>query len=466
MGQSRRFASHLGLAALAAILITAAGCSGEGGGGATATGPGPIPPPSPSATATSTATPTATPTSTATATLTPTATPTPLAGSCLPASSLSVLVDKTNVTSYVPKGSWVHGTTGVSLVQVEGTGTTATLIPTTNIVNSCASDSVTLQTVCTANNTDVYLLSGSKLNTTLTSGGSGTINFSGGICTNCGVAFNPVTDQALIGLAVGGGHGGYQFLDLAGGTPTFETPIASPSALGVISEDLMIDPIRKFILSAAETNNYELAKIDSTAAPAFFENPVSNSGGELDASAEDCTTGIALASDEFTGGIFLADLSHATFTPGTPGTWSAPSNLQSIPDFVGFFSGVTGIAVAPPSDIGVVTGEFGGSLVGAIQLPSSAGGTPAITDWVACTVPNDPKGNTFSTGFDPHTVTAYVSPNTNDSIGVVSDGGPTYLAVIDLTKMLNTSIVPRTAGTHTCSAGTLPTSVVSYVAVP
>ncbi|HTT76597.1 MAG TPA: hypothetical protein VMF50_11550 [Candidatus Binataceae bacterium] len=42
----------------------------------------------------------------------------------------------------------------------------------------------------------------------------------------------------------------------------------------------------------------------------------------------------------------------------------------------------------------------------------------------------------------------------------------TYVAVVDLTQMLNTAVVPRTAGTHTCSAGILPLSVVSYVAVP
>ncbi len=122
-------------------------------------------------------------------------TPTPVAPTaCLPSSSMSVLVQGTNVLSYVPKGAWDGGTTGVSLIQVEGTGTTPAVITTPHVVNSCSSNSTTGQTVCTANNAGVYLITGSTLTSKLTSGGSGTIHFSGGSCTNCGVVFNEETN--------------------------------------------------------------------------------------------------------------------------------------------------------------------------------------------------------------------------------------------------------------------------------
>ena len=81
-------------------------------------------------------------------------------GSCQPSSSLSVNVTGTNVVSYVPKGAWSGGTTGVAAVNVEGSSITNTLIPTATVVNSCASNPITGQTVCTANNTDVYVLKG------------------------------------------------------------------------------------------------------------------------------------------------------------------------------------------------------------------------------------------------------------------------------------------------------------------
>lgn len=389
----------------------------------------------------------------------------PPAGSCQPSSSLSVLVTGTNVTSYVPKGSWSFGVSGVSVVNVEGSSITPTLIPTTNVVNSCASNSITGTTVCTANNTDVYLLSGTTLGSTLTSSGSGTILFSGGTCTNCGVAMDAIHNKAVIGLSLAG-VGGFQFLDLS--TSTFEPAFASMSPTGFlanISEDPLLDPIRNLLLSASELNNYEIIDYTTSTTPLFFENPIPNPGFEADSSGEDCTTGIALAPYEFTdpSQVYIADLTQATFTAGSPGTWTTTgSQIQTLTES-SLAAGASGLAVAQgPQHKGVVTGEFGGDAVTAIQLPTTSGsGTPAITDWVTCSI-----GGGFSNGFDPHTVTAYESPNSGHAIALLADGGTSQLAVVDLTNMLDTIIVPRTVGGHGCASGTLPATVVSFVAVP
>lgn len=399
----------------------------------------------------------------------PTGTPTPppLTGSCSPSSSIAALIQGLNVIAYVPKGDWGRSVTGVSMVQVEGSGITSAVIPTTSAVNSCASNSKTGETVCVANNTDVYLINGSTAAPPLTSGGSGTISFSGGDCTNCGVSMDSVNNRALIGLAIASDVAGYQILDL-GGTPTFQTAFSSAS--GEISEDLVLDPVRNIILSAAENGTYEIVK-SFTTTPSFFENAVSGTP-EFDSSAEDCATGIALASIEFSSDIFIADLTKANFTPGSPGTWSAPSQVQNIPDFAPLSAGTCGIAVAQKTHIGVVTGEFGGRAFGAIKLPSTSGaGTPAILDWVECDMPDDPTPATWTQGNDPHTVTAYQSPNTGDAMAIMANGEsnpPTFLALVDLTKMLDTTIVPRNAGTNTCATGTnLQTAgVVTFFAVP
>ncbi len=98
--------------------------------------------------------------------------PPPPPGSCLPSSSIGVSVAGTNVVAYFPKGAWDNGTTGVSAVNIEGTSITPKLISTPNAVNSCASNPITGKTVCASNKTDVYLLTGTTLSTTLTSGGS------------------------------------------------------------------------------------------------------------------------------------------------------------------------------------------------------------------------------------------------------------------------------------------------------
>lgn len=381
-------------------------------------------------------------------------------GSCAPASSLSVLVSGTDVVAYVPKGNWlVTLVPGIGITNVEGSSVTPTLVPTPQVVNSCASNALTGQTVCVANNGHVYLLSGTSLTSTLTSGGSGTLFFSGGGCTNCSVAVDAVHNRAVIGLAVGSVPS-FQMLNL-GGVPSFEPPFASPA--GMISEDPLIDPVRNLLLSAAENNLYEIVDITNSTAPQFYEKSFTfNTFGEMDSSGEDCSTGIALAPGEFSfpSEVVLADLSQATFTAGSPGAWNAPSQVQTLSE--SFLSaGASGLAVAQGTHTGIVTGEFGGDQITGIALPATSGsGTPAIADWVSCAIPG------FTNGFDPHTVTAYKSPSSGDAIAVLANAGATQLAVVDLTKMLNATIVPRTVGGHGCAAGVLPPSVVSFIPVP
>jgi hypothetical protein len=391
---------------------------------------------------------------------------------CLPSSSIGVLVQGTNATAYVPLGNWGGSTTGIAAVPIEtssglGTGASPALIATPNVTNSCSSNSATGQSVCVANNTDVYLINGTTLASTLSSGATSTQSFSGGSCTNCGVVVDSSLNKALItiGLATGG-PGGYQFLDLAG-TPKFETPIPAGTST---SENVSIDPVRSLILSPNEDSIYQLVNFGTSPATLFNNNLGSTTFATLDSAAQDCTTGIALSTDEGTGNLFIADLTQATFSPGaapSPGTWTAPSQLQNFPEFESLSAGTNGIAVAPGTHLGIVTGEFGGNVQGVIQLPATSGsGIPAVVDWVSFTVPNDPTGAVWSQGDDPHTVTAYVSPNTGKAFGVLGNlslsgttFGPTFVAIVDLQGLLN---APRTG--HVVNTP-LPAGLVTFVAL-
>jgi hypothetical protein len=381
-------------------------------------------------------------------------------GSCQPSGSLSTLVSGTNVVAYVPKGSWSFNGVflGIGVTNVEGSSVTPTLVPTPSTVNSCASNAASGQTVCTANTADVYLLNGTSLSSTLTSGATGTVGFSGGICANCGVTIDATHNKALLSVSVGGAPG-FQFLNL--GTSSFETAFASPS--GMISEAVLLDPIHNMLMSAAENNNYEAVNVSNSLVPSFFENPIPGVAGEFDSSGEDCSTGISLAGVEFArpSQVLVADMTQGTFTPGSPGSWSAAYQLQNLSESV-LFSGATGVAVAPGTHTGLLATEFGGTNLTAIALPVSSGsGTPAIADWVSCTV-----GGGFAYGRDPHPINAYQSPNSGHAIGVLANNNATMLAVIDLSQMLDTTVVPRTAGGHGCAAGTLPAGVVSFISVP
>lgn len=384
---------------------------------------------------------------------------------CLPTSSLAVAVGPT-VTAYVPNGWWGGSSTGVQAVPIEGGGSPVS-IPTANVVNSCSSNPATGETVCTANSTDVYLISGSSLVNTLTSGSNNFASFSGGSCQNCGVAINALTNTAYIevGMTPSPSNSGVQPLNL--GTNAFSTPFP---VTHVVSENISVDPGRNLLLTPGESNSYDLLQLNTFGGiTGEFLNPTIGGGGEYDSAAEDCTTGIALAANEFSSNVSLADLNQATFTAGTPGTWTAPSTVYSLAG--SFSAGTSGISVAPGgSHLGIVTGEFGGQSFAVFQLPSTpaTGGTaPTILDYVYVpSLPNTPDGSSFSAGYDPHTITAYTSPNDGKPYGVIADwatGTPSYLAVIDLQKLM---AAPRVAGTHTLdpSYNMLSNGALRYVA--
>ena len=94
-----------------------------------------------------------------------------------------------------------------------------------------------------------------------------------------------------------------------------------------------------------------------------------------------------------------------------------------------------------------------------IQLPATSGsGTPAVVDDVVFTMPTQPDESEFQMGFDPHTVTAYVSPNSKKAFAVLENGSFTFIAVVDLQGLLS---APRTG--HVVNEP-LPAGLVTYIA--
>jgi hypothetical protein len=393
-------------------------------------------------------------------------------GSCAGSGSISafVNVNGTTVTAYVPKGNWSTGTSGIDVVNVEGSSITNKTIPTgTDVINSAATNSVTGQTVATANNNHVYVLKGTGLDPSvspnpLTDAGTGTISFSGGSATSTGVAMDATNNKALIGLSIGG-KAGFQFLDLA--THTFEPAFTTKNPGGEISEDPLVDPVHHLLLSAAENSNYEAVNVSNSTSPQFFEHSVTG-GGTLDSSAADCSTGIIMAPAEFSSPsrVEIADISnpgtppHAVFAPGSPGSWTAPEQVQTLTGS-NLSAGANGSAVAQGTHTGVISGEFGGDALTALALPttSGAGATPAMSNWLTCHT-----GSGFSMGLDPHTLAAYQSPNGGHAIALLVNGGATQMVRVDLTDMLNPTIVPATG--NVCNSGTIPASAETFIPLP
>ena len=384
----------------------------------------------------------------------PTPTPNPgIAAACVASGAMGVIVNSTtkDVNIYAPAGDWSEiSTTGIFLVPVEGAGSRAT-IPTTRTVNSCSGDSITGTVICSADNNDVYLINGATLIKMVTSIGMGTTSFSGGSCTNCNSAVDPI-GVGIIGLARFAPIAPvkapatllYQFFALADG--------ASLGAVGVpeLSESPAIEPNKHWILSATENGDYDIVQY-GTGVPAVFlyaNRGTVTADAELDGGAVDCTTDIAVASDEGRDAMFITDLSQVKFTAGSPGSWTAPAQVQTLVDIAGLTS--TGISIAPSGHVGLMQAEFGGTEFAGFRLPSTSGtGTPAVQDWVEANVPNPPSG-VWSNTFDPHGVTAYTSPSSGKPMGVLLDAGRTFIAVVDINALL---AAPRVAGTHNISPG-------------
>ena len=181
------------------------------------------------------------------------------------------------MVAWVPEASWDHGVPGVAVANVEGSYIVgAPLLVATayqgvsDYINSCASNPLLKdssgnpapQTVCSASNASrqspyVYVITGNNPPTVanvLQTSGSGMIQFSGGDCTNCGVAMDALHSKAVIGLSLppltgGLGAPGYQFVSLNGNAAldAVEMP-AIPSQEGQISEDILIDPVSNRLL--------------------------------------------------------------------------------------------------------------------------------------------------------------------------------------------------------------------------
>lgn len=373
--------------------------------------------------------------------------------SCVPASSLGVVAPVTGpapVYSIVPSGSWCCSrSTGVQVRQVEtGGGPVVPPAPVAlpDYINSCAGNPATNEAVCVANNTHVYHLKNigtTNTFTSLTSGATTTTGFSGGSCSNCGVAVSSAGNFAVIteGLSGSPSRSGLQTLNLA--TDTFLAPV--PLAQEV-SENIAIDPTRGLVLSANESNHFNLIAIDGAGNIGTEYDKANTYFGELDSTAIDCSTGIALAPYEFSySEITMEDLTQAVFTPGTPGSYTAPTSYTDLSAATGLAAGASGAAVAPGGNhLAVVTGEFGGSAFIVVQMPATSGtGTPAVADYAyVCSVTG------FSAGYDPHTLTAYVSPNNGKSYALFANWNtfPISLLQADMAGILK---LPRAGDGHT-----------------
>jgi hypothetical protein len=502
------------------IIFFIAGCGGGGGGGpkptvaptASATETA-SPLPSATASATPRATASATPSPSPTAVPSGTAT-----NSATTANAPGLVISGKTVLVYVPQASNGKAAPNVEEVTVEtasGVNTSNTPPPKLITVgsssggpNSCAASGVSGVVVCSdygVANIEVIPPSGSPV---IVPNPSNPVanDYGSGDCVGCGAAVDDLMHWGIIASGAGWNTspsntiGGYTILNLSNNSivetiSKLNEPVSAqfgydPINHRILSPNYSVNPSQNFASSpphfqiialtgAGAPNIYDLANDHS-----FFNQSSHNctdSGGAShpadilpDSGAIDTQTDIAYASFRnptacavASGGKPLADigifdLKQATFTPGTStstGTWDSTGKqiqtLAELPNVLGV--GITGISVLSGAHVALLADQSGTNGFGALSLPPTSGtGIPTIPDWVGGVMPNDPSGTPWTMTGSPNSLITYMSPNTGRPMGVIVNGSHTYLAVIDLTNMLNPA--SRVGGSAHILPTTLPTT--------
>ena len=438
-------------------------------------------------------------TATTLACATPTPGPSPVPA-CQPASGLSALTQGNNVVAYV-----ANNTTQLQVVPIEGSGTHATL-SSTNGFNSCASNSRTGETVCTSgaiqdakgnySSIDVYRIKGSSI-FKIISAPANFSSFPAPAPSGYGskVSMDASTNVAVIGVALGVDtpSEGFELLNLGAGTLGAALKPQISGHYTFVSNAFVVDEVRQLLLSPEPLPDpykqsggmwFQIYKLGST--PKLYNSQIAIASDidpdsttvqpEFAATAVDCTTGITVVGVEQhaydnppnqTMGVEVMDVSRAVYTEGAggaPGTFSAPHQIQKLPDLCDAFSGLSNgdctthfnassgpseVTVAPGTHLGLIA-DPGDRGIAALRLPATSGaGAPAILDYAIASIPViTPTGTQwFDNGNVPFPLTAYISPTSGRAFALLANtaNANANVAKVDIAALLNAK---RMTGSH------------------
>ena len=434
----------------------------------------------------------------------PSATPTPSAqppgtSDKNSANAPGVIISGTTVTAYVPFGSDDNHTRGVAQVVIENASTLPSpAVINTDRVNSCTPAN-TGEVLCAGQTGSIDLIAPNGSVSIFSSGASNGNAYTGGDCVVCGAE----VDNAL-GLGILSTGNGFVTLALTNNpNNSVSSPVSSNGE--PVGVNFGYDPVHRRILSANykvvnpstfATSNPHFQIVDiSGSSPMFYElnndqaffrpgtkcgtaNHMIDRDGLPDTTAIDTVSNIAYVTfhtpaDCFSNpieDIALFDMSQATFSGGI---WDTPGKSVQTLSGIGL-NGIDPISIEANNHVAIVSG--GSDAIGALRLPYSSGaGVPMIPDYVGASMPNDPSGVAWLGWHQPDGLATYVSPSTKTPMGVMMNNGmsggnaigPTYLAIVDLEKLLTAPRDPSAGNQHKVdtTVDLVKTGVVRFVKV-
>jgi DNA-binding beta-propeller fold protein YncE len=310
----------------------------------------------------------------------------------------------------------------------------------TPLPDACAADYKNNKVVCASYSSDkVHVIDagGNTLVGTYATGLTAFASFSGGSCIICGLLYDETDNKIIMSTAAG-----YALFDHLGTHTITKTITANPS------ENFGYDITKNRIFSAwygYSGVGPAIDLIDVASGSVYTLSPPPVGLSEPDHGAVDLKTGIAYATEESGHNAYLFDLGNAQLGKPAAGQFQATTANVTITTLIG--SRLTDVAIDSDAHYAFLSEEFGASM-GVAKLPAAGGGTPALGDYAVATIPNPPASYWYGSG-DPHGISNFTLSSGSQHYGLLVDGGKTWLAVVDMDKLL---AAPRNAATHDVQA--------------
>ncbi|GAC1388985.1 MAG: hypothetical protein NVSMB31_04130 [Vulcanimicrobiaceae bacterium] len=349
-----------------------------------------------------------------------------------------------------------------SLRHPSSTGSgTLTLTPSPD---ACATDPVHVRLYCVAYSSAVVNVLDIKsvpatVIATYTTDASGSLSFTGGTCQICGAAYDAADDGVLIATAKG-----YELYGAPPSNSLLKT-IAAP-----VSENFGYNPVTNQVWSphypgSGTTTGFDLADVKT--GKLYTLTPSPTGLDEPDQGAVDNQTNIGITSQEFANIVYLLPFSLATLDSPAAGQFADPFGQVTLTSTLSSTCStmLDDLAVDSQAHLAFFTGEFcSPGPVGVAQLPSTSSASPSVSDWNFANVPVAPNGVPWDEAHDPHAVATFNVPPICSDCGAIFNLDRSYLAVVDLKKLL---AAPRdSTDTHLVAASydLICNSIITFIA--
>jgi hypothetical protein len=313
------------------------------------------------------------------------------------------------------------------------------------------------------------------------------VEYSGGTCQVCGIAYDPIDNAVIVATA-----NGYELYAAAAATlsPTTVTaPLTTVAA--PVSENFGYNANTDQIFSpyyfdfgvnpwAAPYANLDVVGIAGGVGTWFDLSAADIPAGlySPDAGAVDTTTGIAVAPEEGTYPIYLqlipqpgsSAFTTAAHAPNAPGgtvnmavSAVTPANATEILN-AGCEEAYT--AVDSVKDLAFFGAEYSPvDCIAVGQLPTTPSVPTGFGSYVDAVLPALPNGGAFASPDDPHAAIVVNIPGVCADCGILFNYDKSYVAIVDLNKLLALAPAAEPNGYDVpASANLLQDGVVQYVA--